>query len=532
MADEGPNNSAEIQEIFRKLKTNSANRVCFDCNASNPTWASVTYGVFICIDCSAVHRSLGVHVSFVRSIQLDTNWTRNQLRCMQLGGNANAQAFFAQHNCTSVDAQQKYHSRAAVLYKEKLSQQVSKHNRLHGNQIVFEEKSHASHTEKEADFFDEIHKVAQKTENLAIDNGMRLFEPKSSNNQAGDGPSVDGILSGSTPGSSAPRKSTIGQRKPGNKLGAKKGGLGAQKVKADFAEIEKEAEMMDQMKERAVEQAKLDKERQAEQDERQRITMSLAYQDLSKQQTKRANNLRTMDPKKADQVERLGMGFGMRSGISHSMMSDMQTIDQQAPSSSTRGNSNSNTTSSGLSSTRSAFDSGDSFFDDYEVVDEATTHNVTGLEGLTTAPKRNDDWDFNRQSTAKKYSEEDSHYTTRSKPRESANTSSLVAGDEAQKKFGKAKAISSDQFFSGGDDNDYERRTNLSRFEGSTSISSADYFGDGRQRNEAAGSYSNMQNVDLDDVKESVRQGVTKVAGKISNLANGVMSSLQEKYGY
>ncbi|KAM9318545.1 arf-GAP with coiled-coil, ANK repeat and PH domain-containing protein 2 [Pholidichthys leucotaenia] len=62
------------------------NERCCDCGEEEPRWASVNLGVTMCIECSGIHRSLGVHLSKVRSLTLDS-WEAEQLKLLCVLGN-------------------------------------------------------------------------------------------------------------------------------------------------------------------------------------------------------------------------------------------------------------------------------------------------------------------------------------------------------------------------------------------------------------------------------------------------------------
>ncbi|XP_045410698.1 ADP-ribosylation factor GTPase-activating protein 3 [Lemur catta] len=515
----GDPSKQDILTIFKRLRSVPTNKVCFDCGAKNPSWASITYGVFLCIDCSGSHRSLGVHLSFIRSTELDSNWSWFQLRCMQVGGNANASSFFHQHGCATNDTNAKYNSRAAQLYREKIKSLASQATRKHGTDLWLDScvVPPSSPPPKEEDFFaSHVSPEVSGTAWASASSELSSFTPRAmettpENSEGGpeEGPSVEGL---NLPTKAALEVSSIIKKKPNQVkkgLGAKKGSLGAQKLaNTSFNEIEKQAQAVDKMKEQEDLLA-----RAAPKEESMVSSLRLAYKDLEIQMKK--DEKMNISGKNKVESERLGMGFGHgRSAISHSVTSDMQTIEQESPI---------------MAKPRKKYtdDNDDSYF---------TSSSRYFDEPLELRGSSFSSWDDSSDSYWKKETSKDTEtvlkttgYSDRPTARRKPDHEPVENTDEAQKKFGNVKAISSDMYFGRQAQADYETRARLERLSASSSISSADLFDE--QRKQPAGNYS-LSNVlpNAPDMAQ-FKQGVRSVAGKLSVFANGVMTSIQDRYG-
>mmetsp|Transcript_6359 Transcript_6359/g.11062 ORF Transcript_6359/g.11062 Transcript_6359/m.11062 type:complete len:283 (+) Transcript_6359:345-1193(+) len=115
------------------LHTLPGNSRCHDCHTGSASWASVSYGITLCLQCSGKHRGLGVNCSFIKSLTLDS-WKQREILCMLEGGNEQLNMFFDRHGMgggnatTSVGVLDRYKTKAASFYRH--------HLKSHANQVA------------------------------------------------------------------------------------------------------------------------------------------------------------------------------------------------------------------------------------------------------------------------------------------------------------------------------------------------------------------------------------------------------------
>jgi len=121
MESYGPFPSNILDEVLKL----PGNNKCCDCPSLDTDWGSVSHGTLLCLHCAGKHRALGVHISFVRSIHMDT-WSQQQIEMMRQGGNTQIRDFFKRLQIENSPITTLYSTKGATHYRSKLKERVQK----------------------------------------------------------------------------------------------------------------------------------------------------------------------------------------------------------------------------------------------------------------------------------------------------------------------------------------------------------------------------------------------------------------------
>lgn len=108
-----PHQEAKIRKRLNRILKREDNKLCLDCSKPNPKWAALLslplqspthdrydrpastlyIGGLCCLECSGAHRRLGTHISFIRSVELDS-LTENEVKALEVGGNSVVNSIF------------------------------------------------------------------------------------------------------------------------------------------------------------------------------------------------------------------------------------------------------------------------------------------------------------------------------------------------------------------------------------------------------------------------------------------------------
>ena len=104
-----------IEVIHELYNRDYENKVCVECKAPMPSYASINNGIIICKNCAEIHNNLGYNVSYVR--ELINDWDPYLLSYMQRGGNSRFIRLSKKYDLDNLPIEQKFNSKILEYYR-------------------------------------------------------------------------------------------------------------------------------------------------------------------------------------------------------------------------------------------------------------------------------------------------------------------------------------------------------------------------------------------------------------------------------